>query len=343
VVLRPACSSSVDKECAVPKQSTPQQQAPCYVGIDVSKQTLDVAIYPQQRHWRVAYRPDEVKALVTELVALQPTLVVLEASGGYERSLRFALQGAAVPTALVNPAEVRAFARASRQRAKTDKLDAQLLARFAATMELRPHEPHATEQVELEAVVARRRQLVEMLTAEQNRLQTALPAVVPQIQQHIAWLRAALDDSDRDLERRIAHNEARRQQAALLRSVPGVGPVLTSTLLAELPELGHLDRRQIAALVGVAPYSKESGAWRGQRTIQGGRAQVRSALYMATVAAIRHNPVIRAFYARLACTGKPGLVAVVACMRKLLTILNAIARSQQPWNPACAGLAPSST
>ncbi|MGL4649376.1 MAG: IS110 family transposase [Caldilineaceae bacterium] len=317
-------------------QTQAHQHAPVedtFVGIDVSKQSLDVAVHGQDKQWHLNYNAQGLATLLGHLAPLHPRLVVLEASGGYERVLLTTLHKAGVPVALVHPSAVRHFAHAAKQRAKSDKLDAALLAAYAATMQPTAQAPLPEATLELQAVLARRRQLIDMLTAEVNRMDTALVPVRPQIQRHIDWLKQAIKESDDDLARRIAADPAWKQHAALLRSVPGVGPVLASALLAELPELGKLDRRQVAALVGVAPYHRESGNWRGHRSISGGRATLRKVLYMATVVAIHHNPSIRTFHERLLKAGKPGLVAVVACMRKLLTILNAIMHSQKPWNP----------
>jgi transposase len=257
--------------------------------------------------------------------------VVVEASGGYERTVLAALDAAGVPVALVNPRRVRDFARSTGQLAKTDRLDAHALARFAQAVRPAPR-PRPTEAAQaLAATLARRRQLLEVLAAEQNRLRAAAAPVRPQLDAHIAWLTAALKEIDGDLERQIEADPQWRAQAERLRSAPGVGRVLATTVLAELPELGCLNRRQIAALVGVAPISRDSGTRRGRRAIQGGRGSVRSVLYMATVAALRFNPVIGDFYRRLQANGKPKLVALVACMRKLLTILNAMARHRTTW------------
>jgi transposase len=307
-----------------------------YVGIDVAKDWLDVAVQPAGGPWRVGHDAAGLAELVARLDALAPTLVVLEASGGYERPALAALTAAGLPVALVNPRQARDFARSTGQLAKTDRLDAQALARFAQAVQppARPAPPAETQA--LAATLARRRQLLEMLTAEQNRLRTALAPVRPQLEAHIAWLKAAVKEIDGDLARQVAADPTWRERADLLRSAPGVGRVLSVTLLAELPELGRLDRRQLAKLVGVAPLADDSGKRRGKRTIWGGRATVRCTLYMATVAATRFNPVIRDFYQRLQANGKPKAVALVACMRKLLTILNAMLRHGAAWAPAVA-------
>lgn len=304
-----------------------------YVGIDVAKDHLDIAVQPGGEHWRVTHDPAGLAALVTRLDAMAPTLVALEATGGYERPVLAALHAAGLPVALVNPRQIRDFAKATGKLAKTDRLDALAVARFAQAVQPLARPAPAPDAQILAAILARRRQLLEMLTAEQNRLRTALPVVQPQVQAHIAWLKAARDEVDHELARQIETDPQWRERVELLRSVPGVGPVRAMTLLAEAPEVGRLNRREIAALVGVAPLNDDSGRRRGKRTIWGGRAAVRATLYMATVVATRHNPVIRAFYERLQAAGKPKPVALVACMRKLLTILNAMLRRQVVWEP----------
>ncbi len=304
---------------------------PCFVGIDVAKSRLDVAARPRGEQWSTTNDAVGVAALVTRLHDLQPTLVVLEATGGYERPLTAALAGAGLPVAVVNPRQARDFAKATGKLAKTDTLDARALAHFAEAVQP-PARPVSDAQAQaLAAVLARRRQLVEMLTAERNRLGTAATAVGARIAAHIAWLEAELDDVNRDLARIIREDPAWRERDALLRGVPGVGPVLSTTLLAELPELGALTRREVAALAGVAPLNRDSGTRRGKRTVWGGRAQLRAALYMGTLAATRFNPAIKAFYDRLCAAGKPKKVALVACMRKLLTILNAMLARRTRW------------
>lgn len=307
-----------------------------YVGIDVAKDHLDVAVQPSGEQWRVPHDTAGLAQLAVRLDALAPALIVLEAGGGYERPVLAALTSAGLPVALVNPRQTRDFARATGKLAKTDRLDAAALARFAQAIQPPARPAPAAEAQVLAGTLARRRQLLEMLTAEQNRLRTTIAAVRPHVQAHIAWLQAALGELDRDLERQIRDDPTWRERAELLRSAPGVGRVLAVTLLADLPELGQLNRRQIAALVGVAPLNDDRGTRRGKRTTWGGRATVRSTLYMATIVATRHNPLIRAFYQRLLAAGKPKKVALVACMRKLLTILNAMLHQQTPWAPVPA-------
>ena len=309
---------------------------PCFVGLDVAKAHLDLAVLPTGEQWQVANTPDAFPALVTRLQALAPTLVVLEATGGYETAVLSALAVAGLPVVAVNPRQVRDFAKALGILAKTDQLDAGVLAQFADRVRppVRPLPDEAT--TELAALLTRRRQLLDMLTAERHRLAQARPAVRRNVQQHIRWLEQRVRDLDDDVTTRIHQTPVWRAKEDLLRSVPGVGPVLARTLLADLPELGRLSRRALAALVGVAPFNRDSGRLRGRRTIWGGRAKVRAALYMAALVAARRNPLIRAFYHRLLAAGKPKKLALTACMHKLLTILNAMVRSGQPWQISLA-------
>jgi transposase len=312
-----------------------------FVGIDVGKAQLDVAVRPAEGT-REAVAPQQypndeagIAALVGRLDALRPApqLVVLEATGGLERAVVAALALAGLPVAVVNPRQVRDFAKATGQLAKTDALDAGVLAHFAQALQPPPTPLPDAQQQEVAALVERRRQLVGMLTAEKNRAHQAPPAVRPLIQAHIAWLEQALSDLHGTLDQLLHASPLWCERAQLLQSVKGVGPKTAYTLLADLPELGTLAPKQLAALVGLAPHNRDSGAWRGSRHIWGGRAAVRSALYMATLAAVRSNPVLRAFYARLRAGGKPKKVAHVACMHKLLTILNALLRHRTPWQP----------
>lgn len=305
--------------------------SPIMIGIDVSKAVLDVCDQHRQLVRQFENTESGIIALVEALRALAPALIVLEATGGYEALAVAALARAGLAVAVVNPRQVRDFAKALGRLAKTDGVDAYVLARFAEA--IRPPQtvlPDALSQ-ELEALIVRRRQLIEAITAEDNRLTGAHPSVAPDIQAHLVWLRKRLRDIDQDLEKLLRRSPLWQQKVELLRSVKGVGRVTAHTLIATLPELGTLSRRQIGALVGVCPYNRDSGMLRGKRHIFGGRAIVRAALYMATLAAIRHNTVIRAFYQRLRTAGKLPKVAIVACMRKLLTILNAMLRDQQPW------------
>jgi transposase len=321
-----------------------------YVGIDVAKAHLDVAVRPRggggggggpSEQWVLAHDETSIAALCERLHALRPApvLVVLEATGGREAPVAAALAAAGLPVAVVNPRQVRAFAQAIGQLAKTDALDAALLARFAEAVQPAPRPlPDAAVQ-EFAALLARRRQLIGMQTAERQRLDTALPAVRPHIARHLAWLAQELADLDRTLRERVQASPVWRAREDLLRSVPGIGPATAFALLADLPELGTLDRKRIAALVGVAPLNRDSGTLRGTRGVWGGRARVRSALYMAALVATRYNPVIRGFSERWCAEGKAKKLALVACMHKLLTILNAIVRHATPWQ-ATAGQAP---
>jgi transposase len=303
-----------------------------FVGIDVSKAQLDVAIRPTGEKESVTNDEAGIKALVARLDKIQPERIVLEATGGFERLLLRALISAELRVAVVNPRQVRDFAKATGQLAKTDRIDAEILARFgqAVRPQLRPLPDAVT--VELRALTARRRQITEMIVAETNRLALASKGVRKHIEAHIRWLKADLQRADKDLDQSIRQSPIWRENEDLLRSVPSIGPVISRTLLAELPELGQLNRKQIAALVGVAPLNRDSGTFKGRRSIWGGRASVRAALYMAALVASRRNAVIRTFYKRLRDTGKAPKVALVACMRKLLTILNAMIKHKTRWS-----------
>ena len=302
-----------------------------YAGIDVAKRKLDMAVHLSEQRWDFTNDDEGINQAVSCLQELSPELVVLEATGGIELPIAASLAVAGIPVAIVNPRQVRDFAKATGKLAKTDALDAQVLAHFAAAIRPTPRPlPDAIAQ-EFAAILARRRQLIEMLTAEKNRFPTALKPVRERIKAHISWLEQELADTDRELENNIRKSPLWREKDSLLQSVPGVGPVLSTTLLAHLPELGTLNRKQVAALVGVAPLNRDSGRFRGKRTIWGGRAAVRSILFMATLSATRYNPVIKAFYKRLCAAGKAKKVALTACMRKLLTILNSILRHHTPW------------
>jgi transposase len=304
-----------------------------FIGIDVARESLEIASRPSHEHWQVANNPTGIAALVTRLQAVQPTLIVLEATGGYEIPVLGALGGAGFAAVAVNPRQVRDFAKALGKLAKTDALDAEVLAHFADAIRppVRPLPDEATQA--LSALVTRRRQLVEMLSAEEHRRAMASAAIRADIQEHIAWLRKRLKGVDRELSQAVRNSPLWREQEQLVRSVPGVGPVVSVTLLAGLPELGKLNRKEIAALVGLAPVNRDSGTMRGQRTIWGGRATIRAALYMAALVGSRHNPVLSALYGRLVRAGKTKKVALVACMRKLLTILNAMLKQGTMWTP----------
>lgn len=302
------------------------------VGIDVAKETLEVALGPGECR---CCSNDEagIAELVEGLKALRPERIVLEATGGYERALVAALGVAALPVVVVNPRQVRDFAKALGILAKSDPLDAEVLRRFAEAVrpECRPLADAQTR--ELEALLVRRRQLLAMLGAERQRLAQAVPVVRGELRAHIAWLVKRVKDSDRELDGRLRASPLWRERERLFRTVQGVGRVTVETLCAGLPEIGALNRKQISALVGVAPFNCDSGTYKGKRHCWGGRAEVRAVLYMATVAALRSNPVIGTFYRRLIRAGKPSKVALTACMRKLLTILNAMARDHTEWNP----------
>ena len=309
---------------------------PGYVGIDVAKASLEVAVHQPAARWAVDYTEPAVATLVTRLTALAPALVVLEATGGLEVPLVGALAAAGLPVVVVNPRQVRDFAKATGQLAKTDTLDAAVLAHFAAAVRppVRPLPDAATQG--LAALVTRRRQLVGMLTAERNRLGCAPKVLHKELHAHIRWLARRLTALDTALDQAIRTSPVWRAQEDLLRSAPGVGPVLARTLLAQVPELGTLAPKPLAALVGLAPLNRDSGLCRGRRHVGGGRAAVRAVLYMGTLAGIRCNPVLRAFYQRLRAAGKLPKVALTACMHKFLTMLNAMLKHQQRWNPAHA-------
>ncbi|TKB93366.1 MAG: IS110 family transposase [Nitrospira sp.] len=304
--------------------------ATIFVGMDVSQDTVDVAVQPGTA-FQVTNDESGVAEAVTQLQAVHPTLIVLEATGGLEVPLAGALAAAGLPVVVINPRQVRDFARATGQLAKTDRLDAQILARFAEAIRP-PVRPVPDEQTQaLAALVARRRQLIEMLTAEKNRLRVAARPIQKRLRAHILWLEKELEGLTTDLSTTMRDSPVWREKEEVLRSVPGVGPVLTTTLFANLPELGTLTRKEVAALAGVAPFPRDSGTLKGRRTIWGGRAHVRAALYMAALVATRRNPVIRAFYQRLCQAGKAKKLALTACMRKLLTILNAMVKSRTSW------------
>jgi len=303
------------------------------VGIDVAKAHLVIAVHAQPDPWQVPNDDAAFPALIAQLQTLAPALIVLEATGGYEHAVLGALAAAGLPVVAVNPRQVRDFAKALGLLAKTDALDAHLLARFADRVRPDVRPLPSADTAELTAVLTRRRQLLDMLTAERHRLAQARPPVARDLRQHIRWLERRLTDLDDDLTRRIHRSPVWRAQEDLLRSVPGIGPIVARTLLADLPELGRLPRRQLAALVGVAPFNDDSGRHRGRRRIWGGRATVRAVLYMATLVAARRNPRIAAYYQHLLAAGKPKKLALTACMRKLLTILNVMVRTRQPWQP----------
>jgi len=305
-----------------------------FAGVDVSKARLDVALTGQDEVWSVPNAPEGIAQLVQRLGEREPTLVVMEATGGFEFATAAALAAASIPVVIANPRQVRDFAKSTGQLAKTDAIDAHILALFAERVrpQVRPLPDEAARA--LDAILGRRRQIIGMITAENNRLGFALPAVHKGIKKHIRWLERQLSDLDSELDDLIRKSPLWRAKSDLLRDVPGVGPNLARTLIAELPELGRLSNKQIAALVGVAPLARDSGLFRGKRMVWGGRASVRSALYMSILSATKWNPVIRVFYQRLRAQGKPPKLAMVACIRKLLTILNAMVRDGREWDPS---------
>lgn len=303
-----------------------------YIGIDVSKKLLEVAVHESKFRYRCPNQASAFGALLAELVALRPARIVLEASGGLEKPLLLALQMAHLPVVVLNPRQVRAFAKALGQLAKTDRLDAGVLAHYAAALKPPLRQFKSKDEQELAALMGRRGQLVDMLVAEKNRRNTATSDVVREtIKEHIDWLEERIAELDEQLQARLMSSTDWQNKDAILQSVPGIGPVVSFSLLADLPELGTLNRQRISKLVGVAPLNHDSGQHRGMRHIFGGRARVRCMLYMATLTAIRFNPVIKQFYQRLVAKGKPYKVALTACMRKLLSIINLMVRNQTPW------------
>lgn len=307
------------------------RDVPCFIGIDVAKAQLDIAVRPSGARWAVPNDPSGVTTLVDQLQALHPTLIVLEATGGLERAVTGALATAGLPVVVVNPRQVRDVARAIGQLAKTDALDARALAHFADVIRPTPRPLPDAQTQELRALLGRRQQLIGMRTAAQNRLAGTSGRLAQDIEAHIAWLNARIATLDDDLETTLRASPLGRENDDLSQSAPGIGPVCARTLLLELPELGTLTRQQIAALVGVAPLNCDSGTLRGRRTIWGGRAHVRTVLYMGTLVATRFNPRIKAFYQRLLAAGKLKKVALTACMHKLLTILNAMLKHRKAW------------
>jgi len=302
-----------------------------FVGIDIAKRQLDIATRPSGEIWAATNDETGIQTLVQRLRCLRPALVAVEATGGYELSLVLALATAQLPFTVANPRQVRDFAKGMGILEKTDKIDARVLAHFADVVRPEPR-PLLSEAVQkLNALVVRRRQLVDMLTAEENRRATASKEIRGEIEAHIAWLKQRLSDLETDLRQAIEADPAWREKDRILRSAKGVGPALSTSLVGGVPELGRLNRREIAKLVGTAPLARESGKFKGKRMIWGGRSAVRAVLYMAALVASRYNPVIRALYQRLLTAGKLKKVALVACMRKLLTILNAMVRDGKPW------------
>ena len=304
---------------------------PLYIGIDVSKATLDIDAYPQSH--AAQFSNDDIgrHQLIDLLLDLMPALIVLEATGGLESPITGDLAMAGLCVAVINPRQARDFAKAIGVLAKTDAVDAHVLARFAEAIKPEVRPLKSNEMMALDSVLTRRRQIVEMITAETNRHAQAAGKIAKQIAQHLIWLRKRLSEADDDLDGAIQQSPLWQAKSDLMTSVPGVGKITATSLLAELPELGNLARREISALVGVCPFSRESGKHKGRRAIWGGRASVRAVLYMAALVASRHNPVIKAFYQKLLAAGKVKKVALVACMRKLLVILNAMIKNNTPW------------
>jgi transposase len=307
------------------------------VGIDVSKSELAIAVPSSGERWTSATTPEGLAALVMRVQALRPNIVVMEATAGYDVPVAVACAAAGLPVAVVNPRQIRAFAQALGRTAKTDPIDAEVIALFGERVRPEPRALPDAETQALAALVARRRQLLEMLIAERHRLEQATTAVIRRdLQKHVTWLERRVKDVDGQMQTRIQKSPAWRAKEDLLRSVPSIGPAVSRSLIAELPELGQLDRRKISALVGVAPFNCDSGRFRGKRMIWGGRASVRQALYMAALVATRSNAPLRTFYQRLLTAGKPKKLALVAVMRKLLTILNAMVKHNKSWQPTAA-------
>jgi len=302
-----------------------------FVGIDVAKKKFDVVTLHGGEHRTVRNDGEGIHDIREQMLALRPQLIVMEATGGYERELAIALVLAGLPVAVVNPRQVRDFAKAMGKLAKTDKVDAGVMALFGERVRPEPRGVPEKEVRELDALITRRSQLVEMVTAEKNRMGVAPRAMKPSIQEHVRWMERQVKEIESELDQVIEASPVWRAREELLTSMPGVGDILAHTLIAKLPELGYVSAKRSAALVGIAPFARDSGPQKGKRSIWGGRAGVRSALYMATLSAIRWNPVIRAHYQQLIARGKLFKVAMVACMRRLLTILDAMVRKNERW------------
>jgi transposase len=305
-----------------------------FVGIDVSKSSLDIALRPTGKVWSAVNDPKGIKVLVKRIKKLQPALIVLESTGGLEIPLVSELVNESLPAVVVNPRQVRDFAKATGRLAKTDSIDADVIAYFGEAIRPNPRPIKDQEARELDAVLARRRQIVDMLTMEKNRLKSSTKHILNDLETHIKWLKRRLQNIDDELQKLIKQSDVWRENDRILQSVPGVGPVLSLALLAGMTELGKLNRKEIAALAGLAPFNRDSGRFKGTRAIWGGRAHVRSVLYMSVLSAARYNPVIRDFHQRLLASGKKPKVALTACMRKLLTILNVMVKNQTTWSPS---------
>lgn len=313
------------------------EKSETYIGIDIAQQSLDIASYPKGQIWKYKNDKRGIAKTVEKMQALQPTLIVMEATGGLEVPLRQALEEQGLPVAVVNPRRIRDFGRAMGILAKTDKLDARVMAYFAAKIEPEARLAAGTEIQDLKHLLERREQLQEMLTAERNRLKQSLnPTIQREIQAHIEWIEREIQNLDKLIKDKITANPELQNKIELLRSMKGVGDILSAILVARLPELGHLNQREIAALVGLAPFNRDSGRYRGKRTIWGGRATVRKAFYMPVLTAIRCNSTIRALYQRLIGQGKLKKVALVACMHKMLTILNSMMKNNRSWQESFA-------
>lgn len=309
-------------------------EAITFVGIDVSKNRLDIAVHPGGQAFAVERNAASLEVLAQRLKDIAPQIIALEATGGFETIVAATLASAGLPVAVVNPAQVRAFAKAPGQRAKTDAIDAAVIARFAEAAKPEPRTLHDENTRLLSDLVQRRRQIVEMIGAESQRQKRAPGGIKKSIARLLKALQKELDTANTDIGNAVKSSPLWREKEDLLSSVPGVGPAVSRTLIADLPELGTLDRKQIAALAGLAPFTRQSGQWRGKSVIGGGRASVRTALFMAALVAKKHNPVLKTFFDRLVAAGKPKMAALIAVARKLLTILNAILRDRKPWQIA---------
>jgi len=305
--------------------------AEVFVGIDVSKNRLDIAIWGRKEYWQIKNEDRGFIELIGKMREIQPTLIVLEATGGLELPLVAEITLAGLPIAVVNPKRIRDFARSAGQLAKTDKLDARIIAHFAQAVRPEIRHLRSEEEEHLTALLTRRMQIIEMLTAEKNRVYSIRRQMKERLEVHIQWLNAEVKELDKEVAAFIKQSPIWKEKEKVLRSVPGVGPVTGATLLASLPEIGTLNRQKIAALVGVAPVNKDSGKKHGKRRVFGGRAVVRRTLYMAALSATKCNPKIKPFYERLVCRGKEKKVALTACMRKLLVILNAMVKNNTYW------------
>jgi len=302
-----------------------------FVGIDVAKEHLDIAVRPNGEIWTIKNDEQSAMELAIKLKELRPAVVVMEATGSYEMCVASVLSITGLPVAVVNPRQVRDFAKSTGKLAKTDTLDAHVLAHFAEAIRPEVRSLSDEQAQQLHALVVRRRQIIEMMVSEKNRAYVSHKSIQEQVRKHIEWLENELKELENDIGESIRESPVWREKDKLLQSVPGIGPITSGVLLASLPELGLLDRKKIAALVGVAPFNRDSGNMRGKRTVFGGRSHVRSMLYMATLTATRYNPVIKQFYDRLIQVGKATKVAIMACMRKLITIINAMIRYSEPW------------